>query len=124
MKELTKAEEQVMKALWSIEKGFVSDVVEALPKPRPANTTVATIIRILEKKEFVSHRTYGKNHEYYPLVSKETYTENYIRNLTTNYFDNSFLQLVSFFANEKNLSVNELEKLKSLIDNEITKQKE
>lgn len=121
MKELTKAEEQIMQALWSVEKGFVSDIIAALPEPRPAYSTVATMIRILEKKSFISHKTYGKNHEYFPLIEKETYRGKFIRNFAKNYFDNSTLQLVSFFAADKNISLNELEEIKSLIEEEISK---
>ena len=71
MKELTKAEEQVMQILWKIEKGFVKDIIDSMPKPKPAYNTVSTIVRILEKKGFVGHNAYGKTHEYYPLVSKK-----------------------------------------------------
>ena len=71
MLELTKAEEQIMRVLWDLEKGFVKDIIEKLPDPKPAYNTVSTIVRILEKKEFVSYKAYGKTHEYYPLVSKE-----------------------------------------------------
>jgi predicted transcriptional regulator len=123
MKLLTKAEEQIMQVLWKIEKGFISDIINALPLPRPAYTTVATIIRILEKKQFVAHNTYGKNHEYYPLVEKDNYTGGFIRNFTQNYFDNSFSGLVSFFAQHHQLSQNELEEIKEMIEKEINKNK-
>jgi predicted transcriptional regulator len=123
MKVLTKAEEQIMQVLWKIEKGFISDIINALPLPHPAYTTVATMIRILEKKQFVAHHTYGKNHEYYPLVEKEHYTGRFIRNFTKNYFDNSFSGLVSFFAQYHQLSLNELEEIKDMIEKEIDKNK-
>ena len=123
MKTLTKAEEQIMQALWKIEKGFIGDIINALPLPRPAYTTVATIIRILEKKQFVAHNIYSKNHEYYPLVEKEHYTGRFIRNFTANYFDNSFSGLVSFFAQYHQLSLDELEEIKDLIEKEIDKNK-
>ncbi|MFH0892931.1 MAG: BlaI/MecI/CopY family transcriptional regulator, partial [Bacteroidota bacterium] len=90
MKELTKAEEQVMQILWEIEKGFVKDVVELIPEPKPAYNTVSTIIRILEKKGFVGYTAYGKTHEYFPLVGKEEYTREYLGHVVRNYFSNSF----------------------------------
>lgn len=122
MKELTKAEEQIMMVLWSIEKGFVGEIIAALPEPKPAYTTVSTIIKILENKEFISHKTYGKNHEYYPLIDKTTYSEKFINKFAKKYFDNSFAELISCFANE-NLSIQELEEIKSIIEEEINKQK-
>ena len=123
MKELTKAEEQMMMALWNIEKGYISDIIAALPEPKPAYTTVSTIIKILEKKGFISHKTHGKNHEYYPLIDKATYSEKFIKKFAMNYFDNSFTGLVSCFANEQNLSIIELEEIKQIIENEIDKKK-
>ena len=112
-----------MQALWKIEKGFIGDIINALPLPRPAYTTVATIIRILEKKQFVAHNTYGKNHEYYPLLEKNHYTGRFIRNFTKNYFDNSFSGMVSFLAQYHQLSLSELEEIKNMIEQEINKNK-
>lgn len=123
MKELTKAEEQVMQILWSIQKGFVNDILERLPDPKPAYNTVSTIVRILEKKEIVSHKAYGKTHEYFPLISKEDYTKTYLKGFLNNYFSNSYKQLVSFFSNENNLSISELEEIRNLMDEQIEKQK-
>ena len=123
MKELTKAEEQIIQILWKIEKGFVKDIIEYLPKPRPAYNTVSTIIRILEKKGFVSHKAYGKTYEYYPLIDKKEYTKVYFKNFIHNYFSNSFQQMVSFFAKEEDLSLTEMEEMKKIIEEEIEKQK-
>ncbi len=123
MKELTKAEEQVMQVLWKIEKGFVKDVVEHFKTPKPAYNTVSTIIRILERKGFVSHKAYGKTHEYYPIVSKSDYTKSFFGNFLTKYFGNSFHQLVSFFSENEDLSIEEMEKVKKLLDNQIEKKK-
>lgn len=123
MKELTKAEEQVMHILWSIHKGFVNDILEKLPDPKPAYNTVSTIVRILERKAFVSHKAYGKTHEYFPLISKEDYTKTYFKGFLNNYFSNSYKQLVSFFSNENNLSISELEEIRNLMDEQIEKQK-
>ena len=123
MKELTKAEEQIMQILWKINKGFVNDILEEFPLPKPAYNTVSTIVRILEKKEFVSHKAYGKTHEYFPLISKEEYTKTYLKGFMSNYFSNSYQQLVSFFSNDNNLSVKELEEIREMMEQQIEKQK-
>ncbi|MBN2174389.1 MAG: BlaI/MecI/CopY family transcriptional regulator [Bacteroidales bacterium] len=123
MKELTKAEEQVMHVLWEIEKGFVNDILEHFPDPKPAYNTISTVVRILEKKGFVSHKAYGKTHEYYPLVSKKDYTSNFFRGFLRNYFSNSYEALATFLANDKNVSINDLEEMKKLMEEEIQKQK-
>jgi BlaI family transcriptional regulator, penicillinase repressor len=111
MKELTKAEEQIMQLLWDQEKAFVKDVVEQMPNPKPAYNTVSTIIRILEKKGFVGYTAYGKTHEYFPLVSRKDYTKTYMKNFMRNYFSGSFQEMVSFFAREDKMSVSELDEL-------------
>ncbi|MBE9467286.1 MAG: BlaI/MecI/CopY family transcriptional regulator [Bacteroidetes bacterium] len=123
MKELTKAEEQIIQILWEEKKGFVKNIIEHLPEPKPAYNTVSTIIRILEKKGFVSHKAYGKTYEYYPLISKKKYTKVYFKNFVHNYFSNSFQQMVSFFAKEEDLSLSEMEEMKNIIEEEINKQK-
>lgn len=123
MKELTKAEEQIMHILWEMEKGFVKDIITHLPTPKPAYNTVSTIIRILEKKGFVSHKAYGKTYEYFPLISKEEYTKQFMKGLVKNYFSNSYREMVSFFAKDKKLNINELEELQQKITEEIKKQK-
>jgi BlaI family transcriptional regulator, penicillinase repressor len=111
MKELTKAEDQVMQILWKLEKGFVKDIIERMPDPKPAYNTVSTIVRILESKGFVDHKAYGKTHEYFPVIPKEKYTKFYLNNLIKGYFNGSFQNLVSFFAKENKLDVREMEKL-------------
>ncbi len=111
MKELTKAEEQIMQLLWEQEKAFVKEIVDLMPDPKPAYNTVSTIIRILEKKGFVGHNAYGKTHEYYPLVSRKDYTRSYMKSFIRNYFSGSFQEMVSFFAREDNMSVSELDEL-------------
>src|SRR6056297_1378219 len=122
MKELTKAEEQVMQLLWKQEKAFVKDLVEEMPDPKPAYNTVSTIVRILEKKGFVGHNAYGKTHEYYPLISKKDYTGTFLKSFIKNYFGNSYRQMVSFFAKEENLSVKEMEEIIGLLSNELKNQ--
>jgi BlaI family penicillinase repressor len=122
MKELTKAEDQIMQVLWRLQKAFVKDLIDELPKPKPAYNTVSTIIRILETKGFVDHKAYGKTHEYFPLVSKEKYTKFYLNNMVTGYFEGSLHNLVSFFANENKLDLKEIDQLMSHLK-EIKKKK-
>ncbi|TDX01654.1 BlaI/MecI/CopY family transcriptional regulator [Dinghuibacter silviterrae] len=110
-KTLTKAEEQIMQVLWSVGKGFSRDILEALPQPKPHQNTVGTILKILQDKGFVGTNLVGRNHEYFALVSKEEYSKSSVKSLVKGYFDGSFSNMVSFFVKEKNLSVEELEKL-------------
>lgn len=124
MKELTKAEEQIIQVLWKLEKAFVKDIIEKLPIPKPAYNTVSTIIRILEKKGFVGHNAYGKTHEYFPLVSKEEYTKSYMKNFIRNYFSGSFQEMVSFFAKEDNMSLNDLDELMDDVKRGIENEKD
>lgn len=119
MKELTKAEEQIMQVIWKIEKGFVKDIIQKLPNPKPAYNTVSTIVRILEKKGFVGHKAYGKTHEYFPIVTKKEYSGSTMKYFVKDYFSNSFSKMVSFFASENKLSLSELEEIKKMIDKEI-----
>lgn len=123
MNELTKAEEQVMQELWKLEKAFVKEIIAQLPKPKPAYNTISTIVRILERKGFVAHEAFGKTHRYYPLISKKTYTKRFMKGFLTNYFSSSMKNLISFFAKDKSLSLSEMEELKSILEEEITKQK-
>jgi predicted transcriptional regulator len=111
LKELTKAEDQVMQILWQIERGVVKDIMEKMPNPKPAYNTVSTIVRILETKGFVGHKAYGKTHEYFPLVSKDKYSRFYFNNMLRGYFGGSFNNLVSFFANENQLKADEIDAL-------------
>ncbi|HNX87029.1 MAG TPA: BlaI/MecI/CopY family transcriptional regulator [Bacteroidales bacterium] len=122
-RELTRAEEQVMQALWKIEKGMVHDILDHFPEPKPAYNTVSTITRILEQKGFVGHKAYGRTHEYYPLISRVEYTRGYLSNFLQNYFGNSFHSLASFFAREEKPSLAELEEIRELINKEINHQK-
>jgi len=121
--ELTKAEDQVMQILWKLEKAFVKDIVEQFEDPKPAYNTVSTIIRILEKKGFVSYRSYGNTYEYFPLVSKKEYSSIYLGNFVNRYFGNSYKSLVSFFASDNEISIKEMEEIKQLFENEILKKK-
>lgn len=111
MKELTKAEKEIMQVLWELGKGFVKDVLDQLPEPRPAYNTVSTIIRILETKGFVKHKAYGKTHEYFPAVTKEEYRRFVMEDMVESYFDGSVSELVSYFVREKDISTKELDEL-------------
>ena len=122
-KELTRAEEQIMHYLWKIEKGFVKDIIEQFSEPRPAYTTITTIIRILVRKGFIGYHQYGKTNEYYPLVSKSIYVDNHLREIVKKYFNGSVTKFASFFAQDDNLSISELEELNKLIDDQIKKRK-
>ncbi len=123
MKRLTKAEEEIMQILWDLEKGFVKDIMQELPEPKPAYNTVSTIIRILEKKGFVSHRAFGNAHEYYPIVNKADYTKAYVKSIMKDYFSDSFKEMVSFFTKDEHITIEELEAIRKLLSEEIQKQK-
>ena len=123
MKEITKAQEEVLRVLWDIKDGAVSDVVAKFSEHRPAYTTVATVIKVLEKKEYVSHKTYGKTHVYYPLITKKEYANHILKSSIKGLFSNPMSQVVSFFVKQKDVSINELEELKQMIETEINKQK-
>lgn len=123
MKEITKAQEDILKALWDIDEGAVSDVLDSLPEPKPAYNTVATVIKVLEKKEYVSHKTYGKTNVYFPLVSKKDYAQYILKDTVKGLFNGSLNQMVSSFVKNKDLSIHELEELKKMLENEINQKK-
>jgi BlaI family transcriptional regulator, penicillinase repressor len=116
MKELTRAEEQIMQILWKLQKAVVKDIVGEFPDPKPAYNTVSTMVRILETKGFLDHKAYGKTHEYFPLISKEEYSRYSLKNFVSGYFDGSFKNMVSFFTNESNLSIQEIDQLMKHFD--------
>lgn len=123
MKEITKAQEEILRTLWEVGEGVVTDVIDRLPEPKPAYNTVSTVIKVLEKKGYVSHKVYGKTHVYYPIVSRDEYARNTIKSTFNELFDNSLNQVVSFFVKEDKVSLKELEELKNFIEAEIHKQK-
>jgi len=123
MKEITKAQEDILKVIWDIKDGAVSDVLDALSEPKPAYNTVATVIKVLEKKGYVSHKTYGKTNVYFPVVAKKDYANHVLKNTFTGLFNGSVNQMVSFFANNKEISLHELEELRALLDKEIKNKK-
>ncbi|HMG14219.1 MAG TPA: BlaI/MecI/CopY family transcriptional regulator [Saprospiraceae bacterium] len=110
-KSLTKAEEQIMQTLWKLEKAYLKNILDALPEPKPHNNTVATLLKILIDKEFVANEVHGRNHYYYPLVSKQDYTTGSINNIVENYFDGSFKEVVSFMIDKKKLDIKDIELL-------------
>ena len=119
MKELTRAEEEIMQRLWRLEGGFVKDIIEQLPDPKPAYNTVSTIVRILEQKGFVGHEARGKSHRYHPIISKAEYSKGFMKGFVSRFFRGSYQEMVSFFANEKDMSLSELEEvLKELKEGE------
>jgi predicted transcriptional regulator len=121
--ELTRAEEEIMQILWDIQKGFVKNIVEILPDPKPAYNTVSTIVRILEAKGFVGHTAYGKTHEYYPLINRDDYRKQYLNSMLHNYFGGSFRQMASFFVKNEKMDIRELEEILSLMKKELEKPK-
>ena len=111
MKELTRAEDEIMQVLWTIKSAFVKDIIDELPEPKPAYSTVSTIVRILQQKGFVGHKAEGQSHKYHPLITKANYTKQFMKGFVTRYFDGSYPQMVSFFTKEDKLSVSQLEDL-------------
>ena len=116
IKELTRAEEQLMQILWKLKKGYIKDIIEVLPMPKPAYNTVSTIIRILETKGFVAHTAYGKSHEYYPVISKEEYQNFATDKLMNGYFDNSVKRMFSYFVKKEKIDLKEADEILKLIE--------
>jgi len=121
--ELTRAEEQIMQILWKLEKAFVKEIIEQMKNPKPAYNTVSTIVRILEKKEFVSHVSFGKTHQYFPLVQRNDYKASKLQTMVEGYFNQSYKNLVSFFSKEEDLSLEDMQEIKQLMENQISKLK-
>lgn len=123
MKELTKAEEQIMQYLWKLEKAFLKDIIEEFPHPRPAYTTISTVVRVLVKKGIIGYNTFGKVNQYFPLISKNAYTREFMKGMMKSFFNDSVGGFTSFFAREQDLSLSELEEMKSLIEEQIHNKK-
>lgn len=111
IKQLTKAEEQIMQVLWKLDKAFLREIIEVLPEPKPHNNTVATIIKILTDKEFMGVKVFGRTHQYFALVTKEAYSKATMKNFVKGYFEGNFSNAVSFMVKENNLSISDLELL-------------
>ncbi len=123
MKTLTKAEEQIMQILWNLKEAVVKDVVEEFDEPKPAYTTVATVLKVLEKKGFVNSRKVGNVNLFHPEISKKEYTGFQFSSLLKNYFNGSFPKMATFFARENNLSIQELEEMIKTAEEELNKEK-
>jgi len=124
MKQLTKAEEDIMRVLWHLKKANVKQIIEEFDTPKPAYNTVSTIVRILESKGFVNYEKKGKGHIYFPLLQKQEYSNQSINKLVDNYFQGSFKSMVSFFMKKNDISLNELEAvLKDINAEEPTKKR-
>src|SRR5688500_3344249 len=123
MEQLSKTEEQLMEYLWKLEKAFMKDLLEAFPDPKPATTTVATLLKRMSDKGFVGYNTYGNVREYYPMVKKSDYFSDHLKGLIKNFFNNSSAQFASFFTSETNLSEKELQDLKKIVDQQLKKKK-
>ncbi len=121
MRDLTKAEEQIMQVLWKKTEAFVKEIIEELPEPKPAYSTVSTIVRILETKGFVGHKTYGPTHQYHPLVSKGEYSHFTMKKMLNNYFDGSLKKMVSFFSNKEEIDIAEMEDILKILDKQKDK---
>ncbi|XLS27419.1 BlaI/MecI/CopY family transcriptional regulator [Flavobacteriaceae bacterium M23B6Z8] len=124
MKELTKSEEQLMQYLWKLKKAFLKDIYEEFQEPRPAYTTISTVIRVLVKKQFIGYHTYGKVHEYFPLVTKETYFKARFKSMVQNFFSGSMSSFAHFFTENEEMDLTELEKMKAYIEAKIESIKE
>src|ERR1700761_5407702 len=123
IKELTKAEEQVMQLLWQLKEAVVKDIIELMPDPKPAYNTVSTVVRVLEGKGFIGHKAYGNSHVYFALISEQQYKKFTFDKMMNNYFSNSYESLVSFIAHEKKLDIRQLDDLTKLIEDLKSKKK-
>jgi BlaI family penicillinase repressor len=117
IKDLTKVESQLMQVLWKLKKAFVKEIINELPEPKPAYSTVSTIIKILENKGVISYEAFGKTHRYYPLIEKEEYMRHEADKLLGNYFSNSVQDMFSFFVRERKIGLKDAEQLLKMIDN-------
>ena len=120
---LTTAEEQIMKLLWRLERAFIRDLLNEFPDPKPASTTVLTLLKRMIDKGFVSYKLFGNSREYYPLIKKTDYFSDHINGLIRDFFNNSTAQFASFFANETNMNQDELKELRDLVDKKIASKK-
>jgi BlaI family penicillinase repressor len=120
---LTNAEEQIMKLLWKLDKAFIRDLLNEFPEPRPATTTVLTLLKRMIDKGFVSYKQFGNSREYYPLIQKADYFSDHINGLIKDFFNNSTAQFASFFTNETEMSPEELKELRDIVDKKIASKK-
>lgn len=121
---LSATEEQLMQLLWKQERAFMKDLIEAYPDPKPATTTIATLLKRMQDKNFVDYIQYGRSREYFPLVKKTDYFSKHVNGLIKNFFNDSASQFASFFTQETDLTEKELEELRGIIDNQLKKRKQ
>jgi BlaI family transcriptional regulator, penicillinase repressor len=124
MMKLSRTEEQLMEMIWSRQKVFMKDLIDCYPDPKPAATTIATLLKRMQDKGFVGYRLFGNSREYYPLVNKNEYFSGHVKGMIRNFFGDSALQFASFFTTTSNMTESELEDLKKIIDQEIKRKKE
>jgi BlaI family transcriptional regulator, penicillinase repressor len=120
---LSKAEEQLMEVIWKQEKVFMKDLIDSYPDPKPATTTLATLLKRMQDKGFVGYEVFGNSRQYYPLVKKADYFSKHVKSMIKNYFDNSPMQFASFFTTSTNLTTAQLEELKKVVDKEIKRKR-
>lgn len=120
---LTSAEEQVMKFLWKLEKAYMKDLLDQFPKPKPASTTISTLLKRMIEKKFIGFNQHGNNREYFPLVKKSDYFSKHVKNIINDFFNNSTAQFASFFTTETNLSEKELLELKNIVEKQLESKK-
>ncbi len=116
MTTLTKVEERIMKILWGIKEGFIKDIIEQYPDPKPPYNSVSTIVRVLVQKKIIGFKAYGKTHQYYPLITKEEYSQGQLSRLVSDYYNNSLSQVVNFFAESKKLKKEEVEEVMKMLE--------
>lgn len=121
--QLSKTEEQVMECIWRQEKAYLKDIIDSFPDPKPASTTIATLLKRMQDKGFVAYETHGNTRQYYALVKKEDYFSKHVNGIIENFFGNSALQFASFFTANTKLTTKQLEELRKIIDQEIKKKK-
>ena len=121
---LTKAEERIMKILWKIEKGFIKDIQNEFPDPKPPYNSVSTIVRVLVKKDIISYKAYGTSYEYYPMITKNDYRKGQLNKLVKEYYNNSLKQVVNYFSESKNLDINEVDEVMKMLEELKNKKKE
>ena len=121
MEKLTNKEEEIMRVLWKLKKAFVKEIVAELPEPKPHYNTISTVVRNMEEKGFIKYNAFGKSHQYYPAISKEAYKKNFMHKTIQHYFEDSYKNVVSFFAKEEKISISELKEIISIIESNQNK---
>ncbi|ADV44939.1 BlaI/MecI/CopY family transcriptional regulator [Bacteroides helcogenes] len=120
---LSKAEEQLMDIIWKNKKIFFKEIIDNYPEPKPASTTVATLLKRMQDKNVIGYKLFGNSRQYYPLIKKEEYFSKGLKEIIQNYFNNSSLQFASFFTQNSNMTADELEDLKNIVEQELNKKK-